>query len=663
MRNVLRALFLFNASVALGESAAGAHLIPLDPSIPERAADFRPTSLYDHPLTGAAATMIGMFLLPDPARRPLAACAYATCMFAALLVFGGRVALALAILFMCGWYACCLGQKIMSRRVALTQLAPALIAVAAGGAAVCGVLASGLGDRLVAHLYWDPSARARLDQFQILNLMDAPQLVFGCRRADLLAMIEPLRLQYGLDVLENFWLLMFVSLGALCFPIFVIGMLALVRSLWRRADAPGRMMVSRFAFGSFGQQFAWPEIDSAGPPGCLCHGAWNAAAAKSSPHPRRWVSIRTAEILVSGEPWRIAFFMHDLSGGGVERMRLRLLPALAARGHKVFLIVQLGGGALARLVPESVELVVLGQPHTASSIVPLARWLGIHQPDVLVSSLDHNNIAAIIARRLARVPTRLVICQHNALSSERALGWRYRLIPLLYRLLAARTDAVLAVSAGVAADLVATAHLAEAHIEIVHNPVAGDDIPSRAAMPMPHTWCDDIEIPTFVFAGRLVAQKDPVLLLEAFARRVRNGPARLVVLGDGAMKDVLQRRTAELGIGEKVHFLGFVADPLPWISRAAAFILTSRYEGFGNVIVEALACGTPVIAADCPHGPAEILQGGDTDAWYPWATWPGLPPPWARTCAHGSRRTCCGSGQRHFHWQNACGGTKNCSKH
>jgi exopolysaccharide biosynthesis WecB/TagA/CpsF family protein len=313
---------------------------------------------------------------------------------------------------------------------------------------------------------------------------------------------------------------------------------------------------------------------------------------------------------MSADPRCIAFFIHDLSGGGVERMRLRLLPALAARGHTVYLIVQQAGGALAQLMPDGVSLVVLGQPRTSRSFVPLARWLRDHKPDVLVSSLDHNNIAAILARRMARVPTRLVICQHNALSAEWVLGWRYRLVPLLYRLLAGRADAVVAVSAGVAADLVTTAHLAEERITIIHNPVAGDDIPARAAMSVTYPWPDDVEIPTFVFAGRLVAQKDPVLLLEAFARRLHTGPARLIMLGDGEMQVVLERRAAELGIAGQLHFGGFVADPLPWIARATAFILTSRYEGFGNVIVEALACGTPVIAADCRHGPAEILDGG-----------------------------------------------------
>jgi exopolysaccharide biosynthesis WecB/TagA/CpsF family protein len=302
--------------------------------------------------------------------------------------------------------------------------------------------------------------------------------------------------------------------------------------------------------------------------------------------------------------------MHDLSGGGVERMRIRLLSALTARGHSVFLIVQRGSGALASSVPDGVVLVILARPHARSCILPLARWLREVRPDILISSLDHNNIAAILARWLACVPTRLVICQHNALSAQRALGWRYRVLPLLYRAFAGQVDAVIAVSAGVATELMRAAHLSAEKIAIIYNPVCGADIPARAAMNAPHPWLEDNSIPNFVFAGRLVAQKDPVLLLQAFTRRLCSGPARLCLLGEGEMRIALERRSAELGIADYVHFAGFVADPLPWIARAAAFVMTSRYEGFGNVIVEALACGTPVIAADCQHGPSEILGGG-----------------------------------------------------
>jgi exopolysaccharide biosynthesis WecB/TagA/CpsF family protein len=307
-------------------------------------------------------------------------------------------------------------------------------------------------------------------------------------------------------------------------------------------------------------------------------------------------------------PISVAFFMHDLSGGGVERMRLRLAAALAARGHAVTLIVQGASGALRNERPPGVALVDLDRRHSRDCVGPLAAWLRRHRPDILVSSLDHNNIAALCARALAGRATALVICQHNALSAEAALGWRYRVVPLLYRLLAPWADEIVAVSRGVADDLAAATGVPRAHMSVIHNPVAAEL--ARDAPTPPHAWLADRAVPVFLFAGRLVRQKDPMLLLQAFALRLRTGAARLIVLGDGPLLADMRRACADLGLDQDVHFAGFVADPRAWMAHAAALVLSSRYEGFGNVIVEAMACGTPVIATDCPHGPGEILAGG-----------------------------------------------------
>lgn len=306
---------------------------------------------------------------------------------------------------------------------------------------------------------------------------------------------------------------------------------------------------------------------------------------------------------------KLAFFMHDFSCGGVERMRLRLLPELAARGHAVFLVVQHATGPLRDKLDPVIRLVDLHQDTIRGSILPLAQWLRRERPDVFISSLDHNNIAALLARELAGVSLRMIICQHNTLSAERSLGWKYRLIPMLYRTIGRRADAIVAVSHGVADDLRQTLHVGAERIAVIYNPVLQSPVCPNSVAP-PHPWLEDAAIPCLIFAGRLVAQKDPVLLLEAFARRLRYGPARLVLLGDGDLRAALERRARELGIDRHVLFAGFVPDPLPWMMHAAAAVVTSRYEGFGNVIVEALACGTPVVATDCPHGPAEILRNG-----------------------------------------------------
>ncbi len=308
-------------------------------------------------------------------------------------------------------------------------------------------------------------------------------------------------------------------------------------------------------------------------------------------------------------PMHVAFYMHDLSGGGVERMRLALIAELRARGVEVTLIVGLRRGALCQAVPESLDLVELGCRGMLRAVLPLARVLRERRPHVLVASLDHNNVTAMLAGTLAGTGIRVVICQHNALSAERAAGWRYRAIPWLYWLLQRRAHGLVAVSQGVADDLAKVAGIPRGRITPIYNPVVTADFPARMARPTLHPWLADGGAPVLLFAGRLTAQKDPALLIEALALLTRSRP-RLIVLGEGELLASLQERVRELGLETRVAFAGFQQDPLAWMSRAACLVLPSRYEGLGNVLVEALACGTPAVATDCPHGPSEILLGG-----------------------------------------------------
>jgi len=313
----------------------------------------------------------------------------------------------------------------------------------------------------------------------------------------------------------------------------------------------------------------------------------------------------------------VAFYMHDLSGGGVEAMKLTLAAGLRPHAGSVTLVLNRRSGALAGRIPEGVASVELSGRRTAADLVPLVRFLRRSRPDVLVSSLHHNNLLALLAKRLAGSDARLIVCQHNALSAERRQGGSYRAVPPLYRLLSPLADGIVAVSSGVADDLAATTGIRRGRITVIPNPVIDPAFAARCAEPVSHPWLEDPSVPVFVFVGRLVAQKDPLTLLSAFALRASRGPARLLVLGDGPMRARLADLVAALGLGEQVGFLGYVANPLPYVRRAAALVLSSRHEGLGNVIVEALGCGTPVVSTDCPHGPAETLAGGRYGALVP----------------------------------------------
>jgi len=314
-----------------------------------------------------------------------------------------------------------------------------------------------------------------------------------------------------------------------------------------------------------------------------------------------------------GRGLSVAIYMHDFSGGGVERQTLTLARELLASGTAVSLVVHRIQGEFVNQIPPDLRVVELPGRRTLHDIVLLARFLRHERPDVLLTNVDHNNIAGVLAKVLAASRTKVVICQHNALAGEFAVHerWSYRLIPLAYRLLSPFIAAAAGVSRGIAKELMTTAGLPRRKVVTIHNAVVGQDFQERAGQALVHPWLDDGNGPIFVTAGRLVWQKDHNTLLQALAlHRQSGGAGRLVVLGTGPLHTILEKRARAFGIDDVVAFVGFQANPLPWFRRADVFVLSARSEGFGNVLVEAMGCGTPIISTDCDYGPREILDGG-----------------------------------------------------
>lgn len=306
-----------------------------------------------------------------------------------------------------------------------------------------------------------------------------------------------------------------------------------------------------------------------------------------------------------------AIYIHDLSPGGVERQCLVLARELQERGVDIALVVHQLRGELLPLLPQGVPVVNLRSSRTLQDVSRLRRYLLDEQPDVFMANVDHNNIAAALANGLARTPTKLVICQHNPLSAgfHATVNWKHRVVPWCYRALSSRIDHAVAVSDGIAHELV-DAGIPSSKISTIFNAVIGDDFDDRANVPVTHPWLSKKDRPVFVTAGRLVEMKDHRTLLRAFAIHLQQRPSRLMLLGAGPMLDELRALAESLGIAEHVAFEGFVPNPLPYMRAADGFVLSSRSEGFGNVLVEAMGCGTPVISTDCPHGPGDILAHG-----------------------------------------------------
>jgi glycosyltransferase involved in cell wall biosynthesis len=284
---------------------------------------------------------------------------------------------------------------------------------------------------------------------------------------------------------------------------------------------------------------------------------------------------------------------------------------MASRGTAVDLLRVQGHGPVLDPVPDGVRVIDLGSRHVYGCLLPLARYLRRERPHALLADKDRVNRTALLARWLAGVPLRLVLRSGTTISVDLASRgvvdrWLQRnSMRFLYR----HADAVVVPSRGAAHDLATFAALPLDHIRVVANPVVTPDLAEWAAKPPPHPWFDE-QVPVVLGVGELSERKDFATLVRAFARLRRDRRCRLVILGDGRRRDELLGLAGRLGISDDFALPGFVPNPYAAMARAAAFALTSRWEGLGIVLVEALALGTPSVACDCPSGPREVLADG-----------------------------------------------------
>jgi glycosyltransferase involved in cell wall biosynthesis len=249
----------------------------------------------------------------------------------------------------------------------------------------------------------------------------------------------------------------------------------------------------------------------------------------------------------------------------------------------------------------------------------LEDYLGRERPDVILASTHVPNLLAVWAVRLSGLPIRTVLKQDNSLARSLADSTDplRRKLPRLVRLWYGQADAVVAVSKGVADELAALGEVPREKVHVIHNPIDSGRIARQAEALPDHPWFQPGQPPVVLSAGRLHPQKDYPTLLRAFAALRRQRELRLAILGEGRERPRLEKLTEDLGIGADVRLLGFQPNPFAFMARAAVFVLSSAWEGLGNVLIEALACGCPVVSTDCPHGPSEILARGRYGALVP----------------------------------------------
>ncbi len=313
----------------------------------------------------------------------------------------------------------------------------------------------------------------------------------------------------------------------------------------------------------------------------------------------------------------IVLVIPSLTMGGAERVIVTLANGLAQRDWRVFLASPSGSGALHAELSPAVEVADLGVGRVGRSLVPLIRFLARHPQALVFSAMTHMNVVTLLATRLIRRHPAPVCVQEVALFSrgrEADPPVRGRLARALMRALYRRADAVFCISQCVAAEVADRLGNASPPTMTIPNPVDLAAVRRGAAAPLPHPWLAEYsraQAPILLGVGRLAPEKGFEVLLRALDKlRSEGGTHRLLLIGDGLQRPRLEALARRLSLDdEALQFVGAQTNPWAYMAHADAVVVPSHAEGFGLVLVEAMACGSQVVSTRC-GAPEEILEGG-----------------------------------------------------
>jgi glycosyltransferase involved in cell wall biosynthesis len=312
---------------------------------------------------------------------------------------------------------------------------------------------------------------------------------------------------------------------------------------------------------------------------------------------------------------KLMVVIHSLLGGGSERVAVNLLRGLDK--YEFSLTLVLYEPIFDYPLPGDVDVIILDIPSTWNifkltgnfirKIVRLAVVIRKTDPDIVFSLLTSTNITVILAKVLSRVRCKMIVSEHTHpsvnLRNEPYGGITKHFMKYIYP----KADRIIAVSEGVKKDLIEVSGLSKEKIKVIYNPVDIEEIETLSREEPDHPWFHE-GLPIIVSMGRLTKEKGYPYLIKAFSTVRQSLPCRLLIIGKGEDEGNLARMVKALGVEGDVQFLGFQKNPFKYMARSSVFVLSSLYEGLGNVIVEAMALGLPVISTDCPSGPSEIIE-------------------------------------------------------
>ncbi len=318
----------------------------------------------------------------------------------------------------------------------------------------------------------------------------------------------------------------------------------------------------------------------------------------------------------------VAFFLPSLEPGGTERNVVNLVNNIDKNKYIISLVLGKREGDFLDRINNDIPIINLDASYSLGLFFKLVEYFKIQKPDIFVSAFPRINVICIAAKIFSVVNTKIIITEHSVFSLLPIIAktfWRRIFarffMPNFAKCMYPKADVIICVSKGIADDLLKIIYCPE-KITVIGNPIIENNIYTLADQLVDHPWFSDSfdstqgksKIPVIIAVGRLVKCKDYPTLFKAFDLVIKSQPAHLVILGQGPERERLIRLADKMGLSINIAFLGFQKNPYKYMARGSVFVLSSLQEGFGNAIIEAMACGTPVVSTNCPTGPGEIIE-------------------------------------------------------
>lgn len=309
---------------------------------------------------------------------------------------------------------------------------------------------------------------------------------------------------------------------------------------------------------------------------------------------------------------KIAFLLMSFRAGGGERNILELAKGFADFGYDINMLVVKPVGQYAEHVDPRIKILDMDAGRIIFALPKIISYLKKERPKIILATDEYTHLMSLISSTLAGGRTKVVLRVGNIFSIlfKQYKRRRDKLIPFLAKIFFKRAYKVIAVSHGVAEDFQKLFKIDSRKIEVINSPKRLDFIKEESQKSPGHPWLEKKDKPVILAVGRLRFQKDFEGLIRAFAEIKKEIDSRLIILGVGREQKKLEQLVKDLNIEDFVSLPGFSHNPFAYMARCDVFILSSRWEGLPNTILEAMACGAPVIATDCNSGPREILAPG-----------------------------------------------------